>query len=220
VVSAVGHEIDFTISDFVADLRAATPSAAAELLTEGVFATRSFVADATRWLRDAVRNRLTEEGEGLAEWLRRIGRVHPRRQIDEQGQRLDDLRAGLGRAMRSGWRARSTAWDALRGRWRGLRPGLELRRRRQGCEDLGRRLVRAGRNAFERLSRHIGQLEGTLRLLSPLNVLERGYSITRDEASGRIVRDAAELAAGQRLRTRVQHGEIRSTVERVDDQAL
>src|SRR5262245_27104304 len=100
VVSAVGHEIDFTISDFVADLRAATPSAAAEILTEGLFASRQFVGEAGRRLRQWVRERLEWRREAVGDWSRRLTRLNPRRWVQDRLQYLDELLAALSRALR------------------------------------------------------------------------------------------------------------------------
>ncbi len=100
VVSAIGHEIDFTISDFVADLRAATPSAAAEIITEGVYASRRFVAEATGQIRDLLTWHLGEKSEALARTADRLALVHPRRRLNDHLQRLDDLQTGLLRSAR------------------------------------------------------------------------------------------------------------------------
>src|SRR6185437_12128893 len=91
VVSAVGHEIDFTISDFVADLRAATPSAAAEIITEGVFSSCEFVSDAADRMRQLVGQQLEGKLDDLEQLSHRLSRLHPRRRIDDSLQRLDDL---------------------------------------------------------------------------------------------------------------------------------
>src|SRR5204862_4732042 len=98
VVSAVGHEIDFTISDFVADVRAATPSAAAEIITEGVFASRQFVAEAPGWMTQRIHRRLEREAENFSRCLQRLTRLHPRRRLNEKLQLLDDLQTGLWRS--------------------------------------------------------------------------------------------------------------------------
>src|SRR5439155_26452060 len=111
VVSAVGHEIDFTISDFVADARAATPSAAAEIITEGLFASRQFVAGTINWMWQRIRARLARKRDELTSLLARMARAHPRRRLNEKLQRLDDLQAGLARAVKYRWREWQVRWQ-------------------------------------------------------------------------------------------------------------
>ena len=191
VVSAVGHEIDFTISDFVADVRAATPSAAAEIITEGVFASRQFVADLTQ----------------------RMVRAHPRRRMNEFLQRLDDLQAGLLRCTRQGTKERQVAWQNLATRLLRVRPAQLLRQRRESLVVNQRRLrelahvhLRTGRNRFE-------ATEARLRLLGPEQVLSRGYSITMDAATGKVLRMRQDVKVGPALKTRLKAGEVLSKVE-------
>jgi exodeoxyribonuclease VII large subunit len=192
VVSAVGHEIDFTIGDFVADVRAATPSAAAEIITEGVFASRQLVVDLTQ----------------------RMARAHPRRRMNELLQRLDDLQAGLLRCTRQGTKERQVAWQNLATRLLRVRPAQLLKQRRESLVVNQRRLresahvhLRNGRNRFE-------ATEARLRLLGPEQVLARGYSITMDAATGKVIRCAKDVSSGQQLRTRVKEGEISSRVQK------
>ena len=192
VVSAVGHEIDFTISDFVADVRAATPSAAAEIITEGVFASRQLVADLTQ----------------------RMARAHPRRRLNELLQRLDDLQAGLLRCTRQGTKERQVAWQNLATRLLRVRPAQLLRQRRESLVVNQRRLrelahvcLRNGRNRFE-------ATEARLRLLGPEQVLSRGYSITMDAATGKVLRAAKDVKVGQHLKTRLKAGEVLSKVDK------
>jgi exodeoxyribonuclease VII large subunit len=190
VVSAVGHEIDFTIADFVADVRAATPSAAAEIITEGVFASRQLVASL----------------------IRRMAQVHPRRRLDELFQRLDDLQTDLLRCGKQGVRDRLIACNNLATRLRQVRPMQLLRQRREILKVTQHRLRELAHVRFKDLRNHLASAESRLRLLGPEQVLARGYSITMDTESGRVLRDAAEVKAGQKLKTRLAQGEITSSV--------
>jgi exodeoxyribonuclease VII large subunit len=213
VVSAIGHEIDFTISDFVADVRAATPSAAAEIITEGMFTFRQALAQTRRRLSQLMAARLEADRDQLQHLGRRLERVHPRRRVAEQWQHLDELQSALSRSARQSWRLHQTAWSNLRQRLGRLRPAGVIAQRRQTVQEWARRLAARPRAAWEDRRARLGTLRARLELLGPENVLARGYSITMDEASGRVVRAEAETRAGQRLRTRLNKGEVRSVVE-------
>ena len=213
VVSAVGHEIDFTISDFVADLRAATPSAAAELITEGFFSSREFVRETTRWLRRKTEQRLAGVHEQLEQLTDRLARAHPRRKIDERLQRLDDLHAALFRGVRGQLRDRQSRWQLARQGLMRLRPVTQLVRRRETVEQLTRRLRELARHQADGVRKRFVELETRLRLLSPEQVLARGYSITMDANSGEVLRDANQVKPGGALKTRLHRGEVRSVVE-------
>jgi exodeoxyribonuclease VII large subunit len=186
VVSAIGHEIDFSIADFVADLRAATPSVAAEIITEGVFASREFIWAAPSRLRQLARRKLDYSTESFDALAARLARLHPRRRVNESLQRVDDLQAGLLRNLTRAARTRAVVLQHLAGRFLRAKPSARLPARRESLR----------------------QLEKRLRALGPEQVLARGYSITTDAATGRVLRRAAAVAPGQELRTRLASGEI------------
>ena len=213
VVSAIGHEIDFTISDFVADARAATPSAGAEIITENVYRSCEFIAEAWGVLRRLVRQRLNAELDRADQLARRAARMHPRRVLDDRSQLLDELQASLLRCARQGWRSEYIRWFHLRQRFVQAKPSIILGQQRCAFLALARRLHDRTRHRLEVLHGSFATLDARLRLLSPENVLARGYSITMDAASGNVIRNAAEVRPSQKLRIRLKAGEIRSRVE-------
>ena len=187
VVSAIGHEVDVVLSDLVADLRAATPTAAAELvLPDGVALARQIEELRARLLRRQ-RHSLERQRERL-EGLRR-GLVHPAERLAAQAQRLAAARARLGLAAGRGLERRGSLVTALeRNLGQGLRGGLE---RRAG------RLRTAG---------------ARLDALSPLAVLGRGYSVTRRSQGGAILRSHRDAPAGSDIDVRLSSGRLRATV--------
>jgi exodeoxyribonuclease VII large subunit len=214
VVSGVGHEIDFTISDFVADLRAATPSAAAEIITEGVFSSCAFVGDAADRIRQLVGQQLAGKADELKQVTHRLNRLHPRRRFNDWLQRLDDLHGGMLRCTKQGVRQQRAAFQHLSDRLARVRPAQLLKQRRELFEQECARLAEQMRHQLRERQNQAESLESRLRLLSPEQVLSRGYSITTDAETGKVLRDAAKVKPGQRLKTRLQKGEIVSKVER------
>jgi exodeoxyribonuclease VII large subunit len=213
VVSAVGHEIDFTISDFVADLRAATPSAAAEIITEGVFSSCQFISEAGGRIRGLVRQQLEDKGLALGQASQRLARLHPRRRFNDWLQRLDDLQGSLGRCARQGVRQQRVLARNLVERLSRVRPVLLLRQRREVFEQAHQRLREQVRHRLKEAETRLQAQAARLRLLGPEQVLARGYSITMDASRGEVLRDATAVRAGQRLRTRLKSGTVDSRVE-------
>jgi exodeoxyribonuclease VII large subunit len=213
VISAVGHETDFTIADFVADLRAPTPSAAAERVVQAKEELRTRISTAERRLHGALRYALTRTRARVdAAAAHRVFAAEQGR-IRVRAQRVDEAVRGCQRALVRRLERAGEAARRLHQRVEAFRWDRQLAARRDA---LGWRLDRLRalfREGLDRrrasLGRHAARLEG----LSPLAVLGRGYALVWDEATGALLRDAAETDEGRPLRIRLHRGAIRATVE-------
>jgi len=186
IVSAIGHEIDFTICDFVADLRAPTPSAAAELIVPDI----------------------VDLGRQMDAFARGLGRELINRVRDAQ-QRLDHareiLRRGLGHKIDNYRRGLTHALATLQAR----SPMRELMLRRNRFGDLQRRFTEVPVRAIENARHRFQRVEGILRVLGPDATLRRGYSITRNER-GELIRTVGAVRPKMKIRTRISDGEFES----------
>jgi exodeoxyribonuclease VII large subunit len=211
IVSAVGHETDFTIADFVADLRAPTPSAAAELLTEAQHKVEERVEQIHRRLTQACRYLLMQASERFARIsapaaFSRFSHAMARRQ-----QRLDELQYQLEATWRLNGRRAGDALQRIETRL--LRQDVSHRMRmvRERLATLDQRLTRAERESLGRLRTAQANAESLLLSLSPLAVLQRGYALVFNEA-GVLVRDAFAVPEGSLLITRFPNSHLTSRV--------
>ena len=212
VISAVGHQTDFTIADFAADVRAPTPSAAAEMVIRPKADFEEMVRGLRAQLRQTMRFR-------IALWDRRMNRTGLERaagllrgklsggwqRSDEQGFRL---RQAIGERLRSAENRLQSADASLMKR--DLR--LSMARSRSRLEGLGGRLEPALRRRLERAVAALDSLDRQQENLSPLNVLERGYAIVQDRG-GAVVRESARTEVGDALRVRLHRGRLRVRVD-------
>jgi exodeoxyribonuclease VII large subunit len=188
IVSAVGHEIDFTISDFVADLRAPTPSAAAELIVPDTIDLQRRIDGCTRALSRQLLSRIRESQQRLD---------HARETLQRcLAHKLDAYKRNLAHVTRA-LQARS--------------PARELMARRNRFADLHRRLVASPARVIENARHRFERIEGILRVLGPDATLRRGYSITMNER-GKIVRTIAAVRPKMKIRTRISDGEFSSEI--------
>jgi exodeoxyribonuclease VII large subunit len=233
VVSAVGHETDFTIADFVADLRAPTPSAAAELVTEAQHKVEELVATLSNRLVRAARFQLLQSQQRLARTPIAVARQRITTTLHRLEQRLDDLAFRTETAMSERLYAqRRTLGDLAaavlrhdpRQQLSGARETLAAlqsrldyaldrrlsveRYRRESAET---RLFRAAQNSISARRSAWTNLRSELQALSPLAVLQRGYALVQD-ADGVLVRSVEQLAAGQIVQTRLGDGSFSSSV--------
>jgi len=212
VVSAVGHEIDFTIADFVADLRAPTPSAAAELVApDSATLARRFEqlrSAMERSLREALRN---SQSRLAYLQLSALFREPPAR-VQELAQQIDDTAERLARLVADRVSEQRRRLEAARSSLREHRPDQLLRIRRQELGGLRERLIRGGSQRLDALRGRLEHAANLLRVLGPQSTLSRGYSITRTEA-GEIVRSVVQAPPATRLVTQLADGEVHSQVD-------
>jgi exodeoxyribonuclease VII large subunit len=183
VVSAVGHEIDFTLSDFAADHRAETPSAAAELVTSAWRQYRDRAESLAGRLHEGAARHLERKGHRLALAGAHLRTQHPRNRLEQAALRLDDLQGRLGQTLAATLRHSSQRLRHARARFQSLRPEAQLRHARESLRQLGLRL---------RNNSH----QATLR---------RGYAIVRDGAAN-VVGDAAAIAPGTGFTVEMRDG--------------
>ena len=207
VVSAVGHEIDFSIADFVADLRAPTPSAAAELLVPDAVATGRHLRQLQQRLLTLQQRRLQSQSQRLDHLLARLQTQRPQARLQRDGERLLHLQRRLTAALREQSRLRHARLERLHARLLAQHPRarLPLLARRLAEQQL--RLRRAIDHALERRQTHLRHAGHTLHACSPLATLERGYAIIFD-ADGQVLRSAKNVGVGTPLRARLADGEL------------
>lgn len=211
IISAVGHETDFTIADFVADLRAPTPSAAAEMaVADGEELTARVLQLRSRMTRLAYQR--IERGELALQALRRSGlRRGAERLLREPMMRLDSSRSRLMQALRTVFDERQVKFQHLGLAHRAHHPARVLERRADALEQLQRRIERAGDEALQQHRKRLQGLRDLLRALGPESAFQRGFSIALD-AKGKVVRSVSALKPGDVLRTKMADGEVSSTV--------
>jgi exodeoxyribonuclease VII large subunit len=217
VISAVGHETDFTIADFVADLRAPTPSAAAELVVQEKLHVVRALLDLYGSLKEAMASRLDRERvrvEGLAK--RRV-LTDASRALRDLHRRLDDLGARLALAARSRERHAAHRLSLARNALRSLNPVARIANGTALLSQLRGRLASAAVHSAKASRHRFDAAVGRLDSLSPLAVLGRGYSLTRLLPSGAIVRSAAQTRPGDAIEILLAQGVLDARVERLKE---
>ncbi len=212
VVSGVGHETDFTLADLAADLRAPTPSGAAELVVPD----RREWLERTRVLQRRIQlgmgrglERLAQRADGVT---RRLARVHPGVVLRQHAQRLETLGGRLARGAHQAVALRRLRARHATMRLRAAAPAALLARRRERLERQRLRLAAAVRLCLAAGGNRLAVAAASLQALSPLRTLERGYAIVSDAVTGAVIRSASDVEPGAVLHARLGQGSIEATV--------
>ena len=212
VVSAVGHEVDYTITDFVADARAATPTGAAEILSPDQDEFQAMFLGYQRHLESGMVLAIRKKLQSLAYLKKRL--KHPGRKLQEQAQYLDETESRLRRAFKSHLHSLKSKVRELHLELRTHSPGNQITVQRNQTATLKKRLQSVMQQQLDFYSYRLSEFGHALNTVSPLNTLGRGYSITYagDKDSSKVITDYQSAKAGDTIRTRLFNGEITSTV--------
>jgi exodeoxyribonuclease VII large subunit len=214
IVTGIGHEVDVTIADFVADQRAPTPTAAAELVSPDQQEWRLRLQQLQTRLQRTVVRSLESRQQQLRYLSSRL--PHPGRRVEERLQRLDELELRRNQAMQHGLRHRGAEINMLQQRLQKFSPLQRLAQYRLQNQNLDRRLQAALRHHLDRHQQQVQYLAHALDTVSPLATLSRGYAIVT-ASDDKILRNAADIRIGETIHTRLARGRLESTVTKVDD---
>lgn len=214
VVSAVGHEIDFTIADFVADRRAPTPSAAAELISPDSDALqRTLVAQSSR-LGNALRRRLQHDATQLRSLGKRLRSASPGGRLRQQQQQLDSIDLRLLRSMRNGLARRSARLETVFARLQRHHPAHRVGTLRERYARLPARLEQVMHRRLREHHQRLQSLGRQLHAVSPLATMQRGYAVLRQPETGAVVSSVAQVRTGDALEALLVDGSLALEVVR------
>ncbi|MFP4610119.1 MAG: exodeoxyribonuclease VII large subunit [Thiohalophilus sp.] len=216
VVSGVGHETDITIVDFVADVRAPTPTAAAELVSPSRLEWQQSFSQLMQRLTRIMQQQLRQREQQLA-WLGRQ-LPHPQRYLQSVAQRLDELEIRRNNAWRYQLRERASRLNTVRERLQQHNPRHNLRHFEARRQHLTSRLGRVMRHQLDDSGQRLQYLARALETVSPLATLSRGYAIVSTEAGDRIITDVKQITLHSRIRARLHRGRFTAVIDGIEDE--
>lgn len=210
IVAGIGHEVDVTISDLVADLRAPTPSAAAELATPDTSSLQQRVSSASRQLALRQQAIVTALTQRLRQQDTRLQLRHPERQLREKTQRVDDLTSRLQRSWHLHSEQTHNRWNRLQARLHAQSPAIAVQKQKAAWQALDRGLNTATSSKLTQAQTRFELLMRALNSVSPLAVLDRGYAMVKKD--DQIIMNAANVSPGDVINAQLSHGEIVAVV--------
>ena len=217
IVSAVGHEIDFALTDFVADVRAATPSAAAELVSPDQSQYLVALTQLQQRLSRAMRRQLAQQQPRLMQLQQRLQQLHPQRRLEQQQQRLDELQLRLQRRMQQHLQTARRQHSYLQQSLQHLSPAKAIKQQQLQLQQLAKRLQQAQLQQLKQHKFNLIQLSKQLHTVSPLATLARGYSIAFD-AQQQVVTRNSQLAPGDKVTVKLAEGAFEAEVKKLTTQ--
>ncbi|MCP4274948.1 MAG: exodeoxyribonuclease VII large subunit [Gammaproteobacteria bacterium] len=214
IISGVGHEIDFTITDLVADVRAPTPSGAAELVTpDKDELLRTFTA-IDRRAELSLRRLWAAQSEQHKQLSSRLNRIHPGAVLGQLQQRSDELIRRLTTSTQEHLETQQAEYQQLTMRLRNAVPAEKLARLTERLNAKQQQLTSVMRHILNAVSSRAAITAGSLNAVSPLATLERGYAIVWSSTSGKLLNNAGNLKPGDRIKTQLAKGQFEATVEK------
>jgi len=217
IVNAVGHEVDFTIADFVADFRAPTPSAAAELVSPDQQQWLSHFSYLTKQLNDCVTSDLQEKNQHLKQLQHRLNRTHPGAQLEIHAQRLDDCQARLLQTPKHAIQQHQLRLAELSSTLLSHNPNQRINGFQKRLATLQQRLSTPLQYKLRQARLRFTTCNKGLETLSPLATLSRGYSISKRESDGGIINSVKQTQVGDNITLQLTDGTLRTTVDEINE---
>jgi exodeoxyribonuclease VII large subunit len=216
IISAVGHETDVTIADFTADLRAATPSAAAEHATPDQQEWLSRFIQLEARLQQQLQAKLSQKRQSLTWLSQRLQQQHPGQKLAKNAQRLDELELRLNQAIQTKLRHdKSRIETKIAYLWQ-YSPAVTINNYKQQQDYLSKRLITVIRHKLEGLNQQLLNVSQTLHAVSPLATLNRGYALAIHQPSGQIIQSTQQLKSGDSVEIRLAEGRFTSQVKTIN----